>query len=75
LLPASKDESSLDIGHLEAAVFEDPSVVIVEYRQKQLVGPAITGGRPVDIEVLGIGTGRAVLEYVLPPRVVPAFHG
>jgi len=66
------DEGAVAQLQPELLVLEDVSVLVAEDRQEDLAAQEPLGRVPVDVEVVGVGRRRAVLEDVSPPRVAVA---
>ena len=66
---AERARSSV-VGKLDLPAFERLAVVVSQNGQQHLSLKVRARGRPIDVEVVGKGRRRAVLQNVEPPRVI-----
>ena len=62
-------ECAVGVLQPQLAALQHDAVVIAEHREQDLAAQLLLQRPPVDVEVLGVGGGAAVLEHVLPPGV------
>ncbi len=72
MLVIEHDERAVVVleSQLDLAAFQHDPVGVAEHGHQNLVGQGRIGGRPVNVEVLGIDGGFAIFQNVHPPGIV-----